>query len=144
MPLLSQPSFGPRTAIMYITAGSLLDVWTAVWYFTFARNESGYITSNTWFWLAGLFLSGVTFITIGILLGHIGRSARKAELPPKEVQAQETAIQETAAAHPQPVVANAAIPGVGTATAATVPAMGSAMPAVVAAQPQLMPQVTRR
>ena len=39
MPLLSKPAFGPRTAIIYITIGSLIDVWTAVWYFTYARDD---------------------------------------------------------------------------------------------------------
>ena len=40
------------------------------------------------FWLAGLFLTGITLIVIGILLGEIGRSARKAEMPPAEAQDQ--------------------------------------------------------
>src|SRR5579885_3481374 len=30
MPLLSKPAFGPRTSIVYITLGSLIDVWTVV------------------------------------------------------------------------------------------------------------------
>ncbi|HEX3147711.1 MAG TPA: hypothetical protein VHR66_06480 [Gemmataceae bacterium] len=142
MPLLSKPAFGPRTAIIYITVGSLVDVWTAVWYFVYARDDHGAISRNTWFWLVGLFLSGLTVIAIGFFLGRIGQAARKAELPPKEAQQQETNIQETAAAHPQPVMAGA-IPGVGTAMAGAAPMMSNAMPAMPA-QPQLMPQVARR
>ena len=98
MPLLSKPAFGPRTAIIYITIGSLIDVWTAVWYFTYARDNEGNISRNTWFWLAGLFLTGLTLIVIGFFLGQIGRAARRAELPPKEAQPDEAAIQQTAAA----------------------------------------------
>jgi hypothetical protein len=104
MPLLSKPSFGPRTSIIYITIGSLIDVWTAVWYFTYARNQEGNITRDTWFWLAGLFLTGLTLIVIGVLIGEIGRKARKAEMPPPEAQNQEATIQETAAATPHPVM----------------------------------------
>lgn len=96
MPLLSKPAFGPRTAIVYITVGALIDVWTAVWYFTYARNEAGVITRDTWFWLTGLFLTGLILVIIGVFLGEIGRSARKAELPPEEATAHE-------AQNPQPV-----------------------------------------
>src|SRR5262249_50950995 len=93
--------------------GALLGVWTGVWYFTFARDQEGNITQNTWFWLLGLFLSGLVLIVIGLLIGSIGRSARKAELPPREAEAQEAAIQQTAAATPHPVVPGVA-PGVMT------------------------------
>lgn len=146
MPLLSQPAFGPRTAIIYITVGALLDVWTAVWYFAFARDQQGQISRDTWFWLAGLFLSGMTLIVIGLLLGTIGRSARKAELPPAEAEGQEAAIQQTAAATPHPVV-TAAIPG------PSVPMTGTMIPGAVASPalpspaapppPQYVPGVTR-
>ena len=135
MPLLSQPAFGPRTAIIYITLGTLIDVWTTVWYFAFARDSAGVMTRNTQFWLLGLFLTGLTLILIGFFLGQIGRSARKAELPPKEAQADEAAIQQTAAANPQPVM-------VGTVTGQTVGTpLVNAMPAMPAmAQPQAAQQ----
>jgi len=110
MPMLSHPAFGPRMAISYITIGALLDVWTAVWYFTFARDQEGNISQNTWFWLLGLFFSGLTLIVIGVLIGQIGRSARKAELPPKEALGEEAAIQQTAAANLHPVMPSA-VPG---------------------------------
>jgi hypothetical protein len=143
MPLLSHPAFGPRTAIIYITVGTLIDVWTTVWYFAFARDSTGEMTRNTQFWLLGLFLTGLTLILIGFFLGHIGRAARKAELPPKEAQADETAIQQTAAANPQPVMAGT----VAAQTSAT-PTV-NAMPATPAmAQPQaaqqFAPAATRR
>jgi hypothetical protein len=148
MPLLSQPAFGPRTAIIYITIGALLDVWTTVWYFTFARDQTGHISRDTWFWLAGLFLSGLTLMVIGLLLGNIGRSARKAELPPAEAEKDEAAIQQTAAATPHPIVtgAGAAVPG------QTVPMAGTTVPgspmlppaAAPPAPPQYVPGVTKR
>jgi hypothetical protein len=156
MPLLTKPAFGPRTAIIYITLGSLIDVWTGVWYFTFARDDHGNIGRNTWFWLAGLFLTGITLIVIGILLGEIGRSARKAEMAPAEAQNQEATIQETAAANPHPAVAAGMMApgvmgGVPMAGSPVAGAPGVVMPAPAAPpagtqqQPsQFVPGVTRR
>jgi len=110
MPILSRPGFGPRTAIIYITAGSLIDVWTAVWYFAFARADTTTLSANTKFWLWGFFLTGLTLIVVGVLLGHIGRAARRGELPPAEATQAEAQILATAAAHPNPVVAGGAMP----------------------------------
>jgi len=147
MPLLTRPAFGPRTAIIYITVGALLDVWTIVWYFSFARNQEGYISRDTWFWLAGFFFTGLTLIIIGLLLGHIGRSARKAELPPVEAEGQEAAIQETAAATPHPVVTGTvpgqAVPMTGAIMAGAAPA-NPALPPAPPAPPPYVPGVTRR
>ena len=105
MALLTQPAFGPRAALSYITIGALLDVWTAVWYFAFGQ---GPLSNITWFWLIGLFMTGLTFVTIGVLLGTIGRSARKAELPPAEAVNAEVQIQKVAAQSTQPVATPAA------------------------------------
>jgi hypothetical protein len=101
MPVLSDPAFGPRTALGYVTGGALLCVWTLVWYFT--RDHE--LTRSHWFWLTGLFLSGVTFIFLGLVLGPLGRVARQAELPPVDALRVEAAIQQMAAAHPPAVIA---------------------------------------
>ena len=146
MPLLSKPAFGPRTAIIYITIGSLIDVWTAVWYMTYARDNEGNISRNTWFWLCGLFLTGLTLIIIGFFLGRIGRAARKAELPPSEAQHDEAVIQQTAAAVPHPMVPG----GVAGAPMMGNPMMGGGVAAGTSMQPnaqpaqQYVPGVTRR
>lgn len=125
MAMLSKPAFGPRTAIIYITVGALIDVWTTVWYFAFARDEGG-MTRNTQFWLWGFFLTGLTLILVGVLLGHIGRAARRAELPPPETTPAEAQIQTTAAAHPNPMVAGT-VAGQPTAVAPA-PAVGTMPP----------------
>lgn len=101
MPILTQPAFGPRTALAYATGGALIVVWTLVWYVT--RDYS--ITRGQWFWVAGFFLSGMTFVVIGFLLGPLGRAARQAEMPPSKALGAEASIQRTAAANPPPVVA---------------------------------------
>jgi hypothetical protein len=97
MPILSQPSFGPKLSIGFITGGALLDVWVLVWRYTVAPET---LNPNMRFWYYGLLLTGVTFIVIGAMIGSIGRSERKAELPPSdETVRAETRVQERAAAH---------------------------------------------
>lgn len=111
MPMLSNPAFGPRTALAYVTGGTLMCVWTAVWYYT----REYELTRSQWFWVAGFFLSGLTFVFLGLLLGPLGRAARQAELPPPEAVGAEAAIQQAAAANPPAVVAphpQAGVPGV--------------------------------
>ena len=129
MPMLSQPSFGPRTALAYVTGGALIDVWTLVWYFT----RESELTPTGQFWLVGLGLTGLTLVTLGLLLGRLGRAARQAELPPASAMKAEARIQETAAANPAPIVAAGAV-GTSTHMAAVgVPAAAvPAMPAVAA------------
>lgn len=143
MPLLSKPAFGPRTSIVYITLGSLIDVWTVVYYFSFAHDDQGNISRTTWFWLIGLFLTGLTLIVIGVLIGEIGRKARKAELPPPEVENQEAAIQQTAAAVPHPVMPGGMMPGAPVMPAQMMPSMPAA-PAAPAPVPQAPYVPTRR
>jgi hypothetical protein len=102
MPILTQPAFGPKLSIGFVTGGALLDVWSLVWRFTIAETA---LTSMQKFWFYGFLLTGATFIGIGLLLGSIGRAARKAELPPTTdtVRAEEN-VQVAAAAAPPAVV----------------------------------------
>ena len=95
MPILTRPEFGPRTALIYVTVGTLIDVWTIVWYFTHEESRS----TVTHFWVIGLVLTGLTFVVLGLLLGRIGQAARQAELPPAGVLRAEADIQKTAAAN---------------------------------------------
>jgi hypothetical protein len=134
MPLLSKPAFGPRTAIIYITVGALIDVWTGVWYYSFVRGVDGPLSRNAQFWLWGFFLTGLTLIVVGALLGNIGRAARKAELPPADATPAEARIQETAAATPQPVVAGVTPNAMVGTNVATTPAMAGVAPAAAPSQ----------
>ena len=116
MSILTHPAFGPRASLIYITVGVLMDVWTAVWYFAFARGHiaadgsSVVMTNTTWFWVVGLFLTGLTFVIIGLLLGHIGQAARRSEMPPSEAVNSEARIQQTAAANPAPIAVAGGVP----------------------------------
>jgi len=127
MPILSQPAFGPKLAIGFITGGALLDVWALVWRYTIAPEELSPVQR---FWYLGALLTGATFVVIGAFLGSIGRAARKAEMPPHEVTPAEAAIQQTAAAPPHPVAPGVAMnPPVAAPLAGNVPAPAAAVPA---------------
>jgi hypothetical protein len=106
-PILSKPSSAARTAVMYITVGALLVVWTVVWYLYLNRHEG---TDLAYFVDYGFFFTVLVLIVIGITIGRIGRSARRAELPP-EIRPQEpTAEPAVTAPQPQPAPAPTALP----------------------------------
>jgi len=126
MSMLSKPAFGPRLAVGYVTVGALVDVWTAVWYYAFAQptQAGGGLSNNAWFWVTGFFLTGLTLIVLGLLIGPLGQHARKSELPPEEARQPEAQIQATAAATP-----NQAFPGqAGMPVAANQGQVGRVMP----------------
>ena len=118
MPILSNPAFGPRTALAYVTGGTLLCVWTLVWYCT----RDFEMSHTQWFWVAGFFLSGITFLFLGLTLGPLGRAARQAEMPPAEAVHAEAAIQQTAAEHMPVMVAVAPVTNAPAPPAVPVPA----------------------
>lgn len=127
MPMLSHPAFGPKTALGYVTGGSLLVIWTLVWYFTIGQHRE--LTDTTRFVLIGLGLTGATFVFLGLFLGPLGRAARQAELPPADAMRAEAAIQQTAAANMPAAVAQ--VPAAPVAAAPVAP-MAPVAPAPVA------------
>jgi hypothetical protein len=135
MGMLSNPAFGPRVALIYVTAGALIDVWTLVYYFTVARDRE--LNNVTWFWLSGLFLTGLTLVVLGLVLGPLGRAARKAELPPAEATHSEAAIQAKAASTPHPVMPGAMpAPGATQPTPAPAPQVTYPVPSAPIIAPQ--------
>jgi hypothetical protein len=81
-------------AIVYITVGALMAVWTTVYYFYLQQHGP---TGNEYFWCGGLFFSGLVLIGIGLMVGQIGRSARAAEVAamPTQVIAPNGTVAET-------------------------------------------------
>lgn len=135
MPILSHPAFGPRAALVYITVGSIIDIVVACWYFFMVDKDRPFEENRvTYFILTTLFLIGFTLLLIGLLLGRIGQSARRAELPPPEALPAEAAVQQHAAVAPVPVATTlgAAAPMAPGAVAAP---MAPAAPAAPAAFP---------
>jgi hypothetical protein len=131
MPLLSRPSAAARTALIYITLGALIVIWSAIW-FVYLRN-SDHVRNGTWYFCAGFFLSGLTLLVIGLALGRIGRAARHAELPPPEITSAEANVHQNTAAR-APIVAgvNPATPGLAPNGAPAVPGQVGTMPAAPA------------
>lgn len=75
----SKPSMAARMAIIYITIGALLGVWSGIWYFYLKRHDGSELL---FYWCYGFFFTGLTLMIIGLALGRIGRAARHAEAPP--------------------------------------------------------------
>jgi hypothetical protein len=69
-----------RMAVLYITVGILLVVWSGIWWTYMSKHPpSG---DGIWFLCYGCLLSGVALTVIGFIVGQVGRSARQADLPP--------------------------------------------------------------
>ena len=101
MAILTKPSAEARAALVYITGGALLDVWSGVWYFY--MRESPPTTVVPYYLCTGFLLTGLVLILIGFGVGHIGRAARRAELPPPEVTPDRVMADQVA---PNPAIAN--------------------------------------
>jgi hypothetical protein len=99
----SRPTSVAHLALFYITLGALIIVWCAAWYWWY-----GPATTRGYFWLAGFAMSGVVLLIIGLTLGRIGRSARKAEIAPEEPD------EPAAVIPPQPVPPTYVLPPVQT------------------------------
>ena len=99
MSILTNPSIAFSTSLIYITVGTLIDIWTIV-------SLVFYRPSTDWgqFLVVGFLLSGFALLIIGLLLGPIGRAARHAELPPAEITPAVVRVEQTAAANPPAVV----------------------------------------
>jgi hypothetical protein len=102
-----QPSASTGTAILFITVGVLMAIWSAVWYFFLARAE---LAPPQWKWYvcAGLFFSGLAIMVIGILVGRIGQEAKQADstvgaVTPPQVVAQAPPVVQVPASQVQAV-----------------------------------------
>ena len=105
MAILNKLTSAFPTAIIYITVGTLISVWTIVW-LVFNQPE----TKNNYFWPVGFLITGLALLTIGLFLGRIGRSARRAEMAPSEVTPASANAEQMAAARPV-VVPNSGVAG---------------------------------
>jgi hypothetical protein len=85
MALSSSTSSAARTSLIYITLGALIVIWTGVW-FAYLRNNPPHTVDAAqvppvYYWCGGLGVTGIVLIVIGLTVGHIGRTARAADLP---------------------------------------------------------------
>jgi hypothetical protein len=130
---LSSQTQSARVSLIYITLGTLIDIWTAVYYFLIMRPtyhaNAELVSQTSWFWITGFFFTGLALVGIGLLIGQIGKAARHAEIaPPASLEPtpdNATGPQERTPQAPPPIV----IP------TPMMPAM-----APMTAQPQMTPQ----
>ncbi len=109
-PVMSKPSKAAHMAIAYVTLGSLLMVWSAIWYFWMVNHQAPADQPHNdapFYWCAVIFFTGLTVFVIGLALGRIGRAGRRAELPP-DVPLGERTAQPAVTAPPvvQPTATN--------------------------------------
>jgi hypothetical protein len=134
MPLSTQPSPATRTALTYITIGSLMVVWSGLWFWYLWHNPAE--ASLPYYLCTGLMLSGITLVIIGLGLGQIGWSARHADLPPEGIVPPGTV---------KPATPPAAAPGAQTSLPpiiiATPPGVGVPAQAVPGQTPSAAPAV---
>jgi hypothetical protein len=129
---LHQPSRGATLSLGYITVGTLLMIWTGLWYWRMqTTGEPPPPESLQNLTCLGFFLSGAALVVIGLLVGRIGSEAKHADVPMGQIQA--------AAVTPQPNTA--AAPAAG--AAATAPVAGAvaanATPQPAGTQPAAQP-----
>ena len=129
MSILTAPSSAFSTSLIYITVGTLIDIWTIV-------SLLYYPPSTDWghFLVIGFLVTGIALLVIGLLLGPIGRAARHAELPPTEVTAALTNAEQIAAANPPPVLPVNTMPSTGAVVEPQVPSPPPVTPISVAGQ----------
>ena len=102
-PVYKDTSNSARLAVVYITLGALLVVWTVIW--SLYLMSHGPVRDATWYWILGFLLTGLTLVGIGFGVGHIGRTAKQADVG-----------EHAAAAPPPPMAVPVAQAGVPDAT----------------------------
>ncbi len=113
MKFFHQTSPAARVSLVYITIGSLLVVWTGVWFAYLYQHPPQ--SDHTYYWVTGSLITGVTLLIIGLSLGRIGEVSRPAEAPGTQtIPPVQFLPKETAPVAPSvpmaPVVAPAALP----------------------------------
>ncbi len=77
--IYNQASSKSRTALIYITAGALLVIWTLVWYVYLHNNPPE--TKSVHYLCGGFLMTGLALMVIGFGLGQMGRAARPTATP---------------------------------------------------------------
>ena len=74
-----KPARSATMALIYITLGALMVVWTVIYYIYLNRYGA---SEESFLWCYGFFFSGLVLMVIGFGVGRIGRSAKQAEVAP--------------------------------------------------------------
>jgi hypothetical protein len=131
MNILTTVASAARTALVYITVGSVMIVWSVIYYF-YLNSHPPTHSDAAWYWCTGFLLTGCTLLIIGLAVGWIGRAARQADQPHIIVTTRDAQGQPSANVVP---LANNAV----MAPSSTAPLAVPNNPAIQ--QPAAMPQV---
>jgi len=80
-----KPSSNGPTALVYITIGALLSVWSAIWFFYEQNNPNA--SRGVYYICAGLLLTGIALLVIGFGVGRIAHRAQDAEIAQESAKA---------------------------------------------------------
>jgi hypothetical protein len=94
-------SAASRIALLYITGGALIIIWSLVWAVYLFNHPPE--TSAVFYWVSGVFLTGLVLFGIGLAVGSIGRSARRADTTSEVVTPDTPATSVVANANGVPV-----------------------------------------
>lgn len=129
MEIINKPTFTGRTALWYVTVGSIMMVWATIWYTWLYRHPSP--GEAQWYICTGTFLTGVALVIIGMCAGPI------TQLYTKEAVPTPAAHKAAAAEHAVPPVP-AIQPIIVTAAPPPAPAPAPAAPPPAPAAPQIV------
>jgi len=73
----TQTSPGTRVSLAYITIGSLIVVWTGVWFWYLWENPPE--TGTVYYYSVGTLVTGLVLLVIGFGVGAIARGSRRAD-----------------------------------------------------------------
>lgn len=76
--ILRDQSKSAAGAILYVTIGTLLVIWSGLWYYFFLMGEPN-APKEQMFACLGIILSGIAVASIGLLFGLISRGAKAAD-----------------------------------------------------------------
>jgi hypothetical protein len=79
MNVISNITSATRAALLYITVGAVILIWSGIYYYYLTKHPSAEGTDMPFYWCTGFFLTGLVLLTIGLGIGWIGRAARPAE-----------------------------------------------------------------
>jgi hypothetical protein len=80
MKMLQRPSFGAPMAIIYITVGALIGVWSSIWYFYLHNNTP--LDDSSYYLCTGSLLTGLVLIVIGLTSGRLAGSRDRPNIVP--------------------------------------------------------------
>ena len=79
MPLIqNNKNSGASTALVYVTLGALLAVWSGVWFLY--ENNLEHPSRGVFYICSGLLLTGISLLMIGFFVGSMSRKAHEVEI----------------------------------------------------------------